>query len=463
MVRENLKKLLFLVFIVIAVGVFSQFARLDTRQLISVMIIALLIGATFLYWHRRLAFAFVGVSALLFFRVLDIEHLLRFSNLDIIIFLIGMMIIVGYLERNNFFEYFIGVAIDRTGQNGMLLVVLLMLLSAATAALIDEVTSILIMTAVVLHLASKYKVNPIPFVLMTVFSTNIGSSATVVGNPVGIMVAIKGGLSFSDFLRWATPVSLGALLAAIAIMLFMFRRQIKELGTAIRHRDDIGISGLPLRKALLPSLIIFTLTIAGLILHTHVEKLLHMEKNTMLLGTSVFVAGIVLMFARDRATDLVERRVDWWTLLFFMFLFASVGSLEYTGAIDIFSSYITRLTEGGMIRTMLFLTIIGGAMSAILDNVLAVAVLIPIVGDITAASPALGQVLWWVLLFSATLFGNLTPMGSTANIVALGVLNKRGLGHIGFREWMKYSTGVTLATAAVAFLLILFQVPLMKG
>ena len=149
--------------------------------------------------------------------------------------------------------------------------------------------------------------------------------------------------------------------------------------------------------------------------------------------------------------------------MFFMFLFASVGSLEYTGTIDIFSSYVTRLTDGGLIRTMLVVAIIAGMMSAILDNVLAVAVLIPIVNDLIALNPELRFPLWWTLLFAATLFGNLTPIGSTANIVALGVLNRRHMGHISFREWLKYGFAVTLTTAVVAFFAILIQVPLMNA
>jgi Na+/H+ antiporter NhaD/arsenite permease-like protein len=166
----------------------------------------MLISGSLLFWRFRVAFAFIGVSTLLGLGLIDIPKLIEFAGLDIIIFLISAMTIIGFLEERAFFEYLINRITKLVGLNADKLVIVLMGLSALFAALVDEVTSILFITSTILHLTGKYKVNPIPFILMAVFATNIGSSATVVGNPVGVMIALRAGLSFIEFIRWATPI-----------------------------------------------------------------------------------------------------------------------------------------------------------------------------------------------------------------------------------------------------------------
>jgi len=166
--------------------------------------------------------------------LLDVYHLIEFASFDVILFLIGMMTIIGFLEENHFFEYLIDRIIKLVGNKTERIILVLLLASAVFAALVDEVTSILFMSATILHLAATFNVNPIPFIMMTVFATNIGSSATVIGNPVGVMIALKGGLSFSDFLRWATPISISALVITVLISTRLFSKDIKELSEKMR-------------------------------------------------------------------------------------------------------------------------------------------------------------------------------------------------------------------------------------
>ncbi|MEM3373904.1 MAG: SLC13 family permease [Candidatus Woesearchaeota archaeon] len=462
LISKNWKKYLFLFILVFFVYYFTKFIGFQTKQSISMMIIVVLISTTFLFWNRRLSFAFVGIGLLLAFNVIDIKSLLEFAHFDIILFLISMMVFVGFLEKSKFFEFIIGKIINKVGNNPKLLIIILMLVSAISAAIIDEVTSIIIMVSIILHLTNKYKLNPIPFILMTVFATNIGSSATVVGNPVGVMVALNGGLTFSDFLRWAAPISFIALSITIGLFFLFFKNEISELENKIKHskkkkRQETMMEG----ENLILSSILFGLIFLGLVFHSNVEKMLHLEKNTMLIGFAMFGAGIAMLIEKDKAAELIERRVDWWTLVFFIFLFASVGSLEYTGVIDILSKNLRNITGDNIIKTIIIIMIIGGLLSAVLDNVLAVAIMVPIVKDIISLDPTMGFPLWWIMLFAGTFFGNLTHIGSTANIVALGILQKRGYEHIGFKTWIKYGFFVTLITSIVAALLIILQLPLM--
>lgn len=171
--------------ILAGIVIFATIIGLKPVQVASVAVFTGLIAGTLLYWRFRLAFALSGIAALMALGLLTTGTLIELAGFDIILFLVGMMIIIGYLEDRHFFEHLLEKILKSVGDNPKKLVVILMLMSGMFAALVDEVTSILFMTATVLHLTARLKVNPIPFVIMIVFATNIGSSATVVGNPVG--------------------------------------------------------------------------------------------------------------------------------------------------------------------------------------------------------------------------------------------------------------------------------------
>jgi Na+/H+ antiporter NhaD/arsenite permease-like protein len=465
--------------ILLAVGLIAYFvAELEPVQVTSLTVFTALISGTLLYWRFRLAFALAGIATLMIFGLLTTETLIEFAGFDIILFLVGMMIMIGYLEDRHFFEYLLEKIMKGVGDNPRKLVVILMLMSAMFAALVDEVTSILFMTATVLHLTSKLKINPIPFVIIIVFATNIGSSATVVGNPVGVLIALRADLSFIDFLRWATPVSLVGLGIAIPLSLWYFSKDIRQLGQAIRTptannkngnrvaaiADEGSTATIPRtdtpRKSVKLPWILFLGTIAGLVVHGPVEELLGLQKNVMLLGTALAAASVTLFINRARARDLVARRVDWWTLSFFIFLFASVGTLQLTGITTLIANGLYN-TSGGEESTLFFLfTSTAGILSALMDNILGVATFIPIVNDMEELG-VYNYPLWWGLLFAGTFFGNLTFIGSTANIVALGMLERQKHAHIELSQWIKPGALVSIPTLLIAMLLIYLQIPLM--
>jgi Na+/H+ antiporter NhaD/arsenite permease-like protein len=343
-----------------------------------------------------------------------------------------------------------------SGGGGIRLVFIMLFLSALFAAIVDEVTSILFMLSIVLSLCSRLRINPVPFVIMTVFATNIGSSATAIGNPVGVMIALNAKLSFGDFLEHATPIALASFAAMLIACFFIFKKEIEEF--ALRSREisikdlfEAHTSGNKLLDAAF-----FAAVFSALVFHAQLESALGVEKNSMLLGVALGAAGIVLLLEGKDARHFVETKVDWWTLFFFMLLFASVGALEQSGVMEIaaksFSSVFgeSRLLASGAVM------LLSGLLSAALDNVLAVAVFIPLVHDLQASGIG-GTYLWWSLLFGATMFGNLTMIGSTANIIALGLIEKRGLPRISFFQWLKVGAAITAITASVSFVLVYLQ------
>ena len=458
------------------ISVTVSFAGLNPEQIAAVTIFASLIVGTLLFWRFRLAFALVGIAAMLGLGLLDTDTMIEFAGFDMILFLVGMMIVVGFLEEKKFFEHLLGKIMRGVGNNPIKLVVVLMLMSALFAALVDEVTSILFMTATVLHLTGKLRISAIPLVMMTVFATNIGSSATVVGNPVGVLIAMRAELTFMEFLRWATPISIAGLGVAIPLSLLYFRKYIKQMGDALRSEksENMLVESNTLSSSTSSSTmelsvqkenfkipwIIFIGTIAALVAHSPLEEALGLEKNVLLPGVAFAAAGIVLFLNHNKAREMVERRVDWWTLAFFIFLFASVGTMKMLGVTTILAEGMYDLSGNDETNLFFIFVPITSILSALMDNVLAVATFIPVVhefGDMGVDN----YPFWWGMLFSGTFFGNLTLIGSTANIVAIGMLERRKRGNISLKEWIKPGAVISVPTMALAAMLVYLQIPLM--
>ncbi|MDH3278247.1 MAG: SLC13 family permease [Nitrosopumilus sp.] len=445
-------------------------AGLNVEQIASVTIFASLIVGTLLFWRFRLAFALVGVALMLGLGLLNTETMIEFAGFDMILFLVGMMIVVGFLEEKKFFEHLLGKIMKGVGENPVKLIVVLMLMSALFAALVDEVTSILFMTATVLHLTGKLRISAIPLVMMTVFATNIGSSATVVGNPVGVLIAMRAELTFMEFLRWATPISIAGLGVAIPLCLVYFRKYIKHMGDALKTQktEDIllennetsGVEVTIQKESFKIPWIVFVGTIAALVAHSPLEVALGLEKNVLLPGVAFAAAGVVLFLNHNKAREMVEKRVDWWTLAFFIFLFASVGTMKMLGVTTVLAEGMYDLSGNDETNLFLIFVPVTSILSALMDNVLAVATFIPVVhefGDLGVDN----YPFWWAMLFSGTFFGNLTLIGSTANIVAIGMLERRKRGNISLKEWIKPGAVISIPTMILATILVFLQIPLM--
>jgi Na+/H+ antiporter NhaD/arsenite permease-like protein len=432
-------------------------------QTISTCIFLMIVCGTLFYWKFRVTFAFAGIATLLATNLITVDHVVEHAGLDIILFLVGMMCVVGFLEEKRFFEYLIAKVVDKVGHHAHLLMAILMLFATVSAALVDEVTSILFMMATMFHLTKRYKVNPIPFLLMIVFATNIGSSATAVGNPIGVMIAMRGHLSFADFLRWASPITVVGTAICIPLCLLLFKHAITELSermkAEIKEKSEATYVHFKSKDALI-CWVYFIGTIGFLVMHHSIEEALGLEKNSMLLGTALGAGSIAILLNASRAREFFMERVDWWTLTFFMALFASVGTLQYTGVTDRIAKSMIEVAGGN--PTVLFFSFSSAIalLTGFMDNVLAVATFIPILTDIEK-SGIFTFPFWWGMLFSGTMYGNLTVIGSTANIVAMGMLEREYHKHVSFMEWLKPGIIVSTITLVIALFLVFIQTPLM--
>ena len=442
-------------------------ASFTFTQVVSLVIFASSVIATLLFWDFRVAIAFWGIAVLVLTKTIDIEHLVLFSSLEVILFLVGMMVIVGLLREANVFNWILCRLLTLKNMHARKLIWILSLTSALLASTVDEVTSILFMVALVLQLAAFFEVNPIPLLIISVISTNIGSTGTVLGNPIGILIATKAGLTFEDFLIWAFPLMLLILVVVTSILLFWYKHYIKELDAKIKSHTDLDDSFrklvcVPMTSEIRKELFIFVATLAAIALHHRIEAAFNLTHNSLLLSMPLIFAGAIMVWRRDKAKDYIEKDVDWWTLIFFMLLFAKVGALKFTGVTDIFSNWIIKVANGSQFFLTTFVLWASAIGSSILDNVVLVATFIPVINGLKLQGINVYP-LWWALLFGGCLGGNITMVGSTANIVALGFLEKKTKYFISFFQWLRIGWVVGLISTLIVWFALIFLTPFMPS
>ena len=448
----------------IIIGSLAHYAwGLNNAQTISVTVFLIIILATLFFWSFRLAIAFIGLPVLILTKTLELECFKQHCSLEVILFLIGMMVVVGGLRDLGFFTWIIQTILKMKGMTGMRFVLVTAGASALTASAVDEVTSILFMAALIFQVCDVLKVRPVPFLIISVMATNVGSAGTMLGNPVGILIGSRAGLTFEDFIVWAFPIMLLSLVATIILLVLWFRPEIKELDKRLRQRRE---HALPLGPTVVVPIRAGLLLICGTIglvaLHHRIEVLLGLETNSVLYMAPLVAAGIVMIWRRGRARYYIEHDVEWWTLLFFLMLFGVAGTLQYTEVTSEIASSMNNII-GGDLNVMVPVVMIMSALgSAFVDNVIFVAAFIPVVEELIGnAAPV--HPLWWALLFGACFGGNITMIGSTANIVALGMMEKRYRTRINFLEWFRVGLAAGITACLIAWLALLVTGPIMLG
>ncbi len=453
------KKFIFLVAAALWLGVLAMNIGLNLHQSISIAIFSASILGTLFFWDFRLSFAFIGTSLLLITKTIDIEHIIKFSSLEVILFLVGMMVIIGLLKDAGFFAWIVQLILQIKELTAFKFVVVISVVSALLSAMTSEVVSIIFMVAAILEICDYFEVEPVPYIIISVFATNIGSSATVLGNPIGILIASKAGLTFEDFIIKASPLAMLSLAATIFLTAFWYRKALRAMDKNIKEFGDnamlIKLISVPPEKELKISLAIFGLTLFFISLHHRLEILWNLDPNTILFTMPLISSGCVMIWKWKKAREYIEKDVEWWTLLFFLLLFAQAGTLKYTGATDVLARHLSGMSNNNvsvLTGIILWVATIG---SSILDNVVLVAAFIPIIQSFQSMDSSL-QPLWWALLFGGCFGGNITLVGSTANIVALGILEKEKNIKITFFKWFWIGLAVGLVTTILVWIALTF-------
>jgi len=447
----------------IVTALIATLVGLSGEQALALTVFLVMIYATLLLWSQRLPFAFLGIFLLFFLGLLDIECFVKYSHLDVIAFLIATMSIVGYLEEDKYFEFIAQEVIRRVGISFKTVFIIVLFLSGFLAPLVDEVTSILVISSIIFALCKNLEIDSFPLLLAAIFATNIGSAMTPLGNPVGVLIAFESGYTFIDFLRWSTPISILSLLIASFILVRQYRTYIEEGDSKIRekisNKEPPERVEIP-KKMLLKDTVIFSLTMVLIALHHPLEELFSIERNALLLGIPFLIAGLIMIVDPTKGFHAFESKVEWSTLVFFLLLFSSVGALEKSGIIRLLSATLSSYAGMGIEILMSIFVVAAVLMSAFMDNVIAVAVLSQVVHGLKCIGMN-DAPFWWLALFSAVYAGNLTPIGSTANIVAASLLEKKYGRAVSFEKWLRSGLPVTVITILIALLAIYLQLPLM--
>jgi len=439
------------------------------RQVLAVTIFASITLGTLMFWRFRLAIALIGTSIILASGVAPLEMVIKFMGIDIIVFLMGMFVVIEYMRRTGALKLVMVKTLKAFGTRPWTLLAIILLLSMAMSALVGEVASIVFIASLILDISSIMGFDPIPLIILSVFATNIGSTATVLGNPIGVYIAVRAGLTFMDFIRWSMPIALVNTLLVIIIAWLWLKKKLEKSVESL-DRDHLNEVVSKMESEIDTSLakkgwFFFAIMIIMISLHGVLEKALLLAPDTLLIVTPLFFAGFVLLVERGRAREYIERGVDWWTLSFFMFLFAAAACLEFTGVtyklayvMESAAGYGTSLFTTTIVLTLL--TWVTALLSGFVDNMPIIAAMLPVSKALFQMDLPKAYVLWWGLVQGGCLGGNLTMVGSTANIVALGVLERtRGLA-VSFKEWFKVGLPTVVLTLLIAELILILQFPL---
>jgi Na+/H+ antiporter NhaD/arsenite permease-like protein len=403
-------------------------------------------------WVHRVVVALAGAGLMLLFQIVDLNDAFHSERLgvdwNVVLLLLGMMVIVGVLRHTGLFEYLAIWSAKRARGRPFRVLVMLIVITAVASALLDNVTTILLVAPVTVLLAERLGDPPVPFLIAEVMASNIGGTATLVGDPPNIIIGSEAGLDYLDFVTNLAPLVVVLIIVLIVLVRWLFR------DAFVFHPERTEeVMALDEREALVPGpLLPRALAVLGVVTAAFVlQGVLHYEPSVVaLLG-----AGVLLLVAEGDVETFL-REIEGGTLLFFMGLFIMVGALVKVGVVASITDALVRATGGHLLAATLVLLFASGILSAIVDNIPYVATMAPIVHQLTTSIPGDATVLWWSLALGADLGGNATSIGASANVVALGMAERAG--HpIRFVDFLKYGLVVTPVTLGVSALYVWFR------
>jgi len=398
-------------------------------------------------WTHKLLATLGGAGILLALGVTDSEHAFYSKETgvdwDVVFLLLGMMVIVGILRRTGVFEYIAIWAAKRAKGSPLRVMILLVLLTAVASAFLDNVTTVLLIAPVTLLVCERLDVNPVPFLIAEVMASNLGGTATLIGDPPNIIIASRSGLTFNDFLVNLAPLVVIELAVFCLILPRLFKGSFEvdpervERVLRLNEREAIADP-----RLLAKSGAVLFAVLVGFIGHSF----LHVEPSVVaLLG-----AGLLVLISGLQTRDYMSS-VEWQTLLFFAGLFVMVGALVETGVISRLAEEIGRATEGRALLATMLILVISAILSGVIDNIPYVATMSPVVGELTKgfSDPAHADALWWALAVGSDFGGNATAIGASANVVVIGIALRAGT-PISFWEFTRKGLLVVAITIAVA-------------
>ena len=391
--------------------------------------------------------AMLGAIVMVMTGVLGAEEAFKAIDLNVIFLLVGMMIMVSILAETGLFEWIAIKATQLVKGEPIPLLVLLMLATAVFSAFLDNVTTILLIVPVTIVMLENLKLDTKPFIIGEILASNIGGTATLIGDPPNILIGSEAGFSFNDFIINLGPVIIINLIVTIFLLYFFYCRKLKVSRELKAHIMELSPDrALKDKKLMYQSLVILLLVIAGFVSH----EITHIEPSIIALA-----GAMALILVSKKEPEEIFEKVEWPTLFFFMGLFIMVEGLVEVGVIQMLAEATLSLTKGDFQKTALFIGILSSSVSPIIDNIPYTTTMLPLIKNLETAFPNV-DALWWSLALGACLGGNATLIGASANVVAANISKKNGK-VISFIEYLKYGLPLTFVTIVIAMIYLNFR------
>jgi len=390
---------------------------------------------TVTYWFivteimHKTTVALLGAVLMALFKILTQEEAFSYIDFNTIGLLIGMMIIVAITKRTGLFQYLAIKSAKWAKGDPLKILLSFATVTAISSALLDNVTTVLLMAPVTLLITDSLEVDPTPFLFTQILAANVGGTATLIGDPPNIMIGSATDLGFLDFVVNLAPV----VVIIFGVILIIFKRLYAEklrVSSEVRERikDFDEYKVLQDKKLLVKSLIVLGLTILGFALH----QVLNLESAIIALA-----GAAILLFLSNLDPEKILEDVEWPTIFFFAALFVIVGGLEEVGVIEWVAHKVLGLTQGNLVLMALLILWVSALASTVIDNIPFVATMIPLIQALSIADPTLQiEPLWWSLALGACLGGNGSLVGASANVVVAGIAAKHD-NPISFKEYLK--------------------------
>ena len=400
------------------------------------------------------------------FRLITFEGAQQALDFNVLFLLASMMALVGVLKTTGVFEWAVSKMMNRSDGDARVVLVSITWFTAILSAVCDNVTTVIFVAPMALQVATALRIRPMAFLLPVVMASNIGGTATLIGDPPNIMIGSGAGLSFLDFILNLTAPVAAMMLVVPWLSLRYFAADFEAARAGARAEP------LPVPAIADPLLLRWALWVSGLVFLgfvTHGWTGMPTSVPATIGAGALLVIQDILYLRRHRPTHeerqhgliaVIEKEIEWPTLSFFGFLFIAVGAAVRTGLIDTLATGLTRVVEGGSawlglggLGTLLFAALlicwVSGVLSAIIDNIPFVAVMIPIIHRLIGGFAGDPTVLWWALALGACLGGNGTMVGASANVTVVGLAERAGV-RITFREFSRFGVRIAAFTLVVS-------------
>ncbi|NLW44565.1 MAG: ArsB/NhaD family transporter [Syntrophomonadaceae bacterium] len=395
---------------------------------------------------HRTVLALCGAALLVLVGVLNQHEAVSFIDFNTIGLLFGMMVIVGITRKSGVFEYVAIKAAHTTGGDPVKTMIALSVVTAVASALLDNVTTVLLIVPVTISICKALEVNPIPMFVAEILSSNIGGTATLIGDPPNIMIGSATGLGFMDFVINLTPVVIVILIVTLFLLKLIYQKGLQttdENKARLMAMDPNGAIKDPI--LLKRSLAVIGIVILGFVSHQY----LNLESATI----AIAGAALLMLISRENPEEALLT-VEWATLFFFVGLFILVGGLEKVGIIEDMAREAVRLTQGNVTLTAMLVLWFSAIASAFIDNIPFVATFIPLIQEMGQIGQMNIGPLWWALSLGACLGGNGTIIGASANVIVTGIASREG--HpITFIGYMKIAFPLMLVSIVISTIYLL--------